>query len=137
MTSGDLPYSELVRAAVSKIPSVFGRLSYVASFRDAGSGLYTHGDEPGTPEARETDEVLLKAHQEVFNAWLCLSLEEQAADLAEYLWKLLPDQGQPLRKWMQEVPYLQLIPRGALQAQQQLFRSDLELVLRIFHDQAS
>jgi hypothetical protein len=82
------------------------------------------------------DEVLLRAHREVFEAWLCLSLEEQAADLAEHLWQHLENRGEPLRKWMQEVPGLKLVPRGTLEAQQELFRSDLELVLRIFHDQA-
>ena len=131
------PYREIVKAAVSDIPSIFGRLTYLAAFREPANGCYRQTDAAGALDPRAVDEILLRAHREAFEAWLCLSLEEQAADLAGYLWQHLNSRGEPLRRWMQEVPYLKLIPRGTLEAEQELFRSDFELVLRIFHDQAS
>ncbi|MGA2133084.1 MAG: hypothetical protein ABSH50_12385 [Bryobacteraceae bacterium] len=110
----------LLKDSVAAIPSIFGRLAYLAALHDRESG-------------GEVDEFLLREHREAFEAWLCLGLEEQAADLAEYLLHHLGNRPESLRQWMQEVPSTKLVPRGALPAQQELFRSDLELVLRVFH----
>lgn len=130
------PCCDFVRRAISTIPTLFGRLTCVAALREPESGCYRHNAAVGTFEPHEVDEVLRREHLEVFEAWLCLNLGQQAADLAAYLDEHLENRSEAISKWTQELPYTALIPGAALEAQRALFRSDLEMLLNIFHDSA-
>ena len=130
------PYVDFLRSAMSTIPSVFGRLTCVAALKDPERDCYRHHDPAGAFPPYEVDEVLRRKHVEIFEAWLCLSLGEQAADLAVYLGKQLGTRREALRAWRQEIPYRRLIPASALPSQRELFRSDLEMVLNVISDYA-
>lgn len=123
-------YREVVRSAISRIPSLFGRLTFIAGFRDLESNRYKL-DSAAVHFEPAAMEVLRQEHLEIFEAWLSLSLEEQAADLVAYLQEHLGGRKETIRKWRQEVSYIRLIPDAALAPQQKLFRSDLEIVLNL------
>lgn len=133
-SSRSSPCSDSVRRAVSTIPTLFGRLAYIAALREPESGRYSHNAATGTFEPHELDEVLRREHVGIFEAWLCLNLAQQAADLSAYLEEHFENQSEAIRKWTRELTAL--IPSAALEAQRALFRSDLEMLLNIFYDNA-
>jgi hypothetical protein len=129
-----LPYGNLVKSALSTFPSLFGRLAYLAAFRDLESDRYT--DPTCVFEPHDVDAVLRHEHREAFRAWLRLSLEQQTEDLTDYLWTHLEDRRKMLWQRRHECPYARLIPSYALAAERDLFRSDLELLVAILEAKA-
>ena len=112
------------------IPTVFGRLAYLASLRDSTSGYYC---EPGLisllgPEG--ADRAIRHSHHQVFSEWLAFSLAEQKAEIDEFLrgQGLVP--GQPVN-WGASLPYRSLIPPAARDVERQLYLADLETLLEL------
>jgi len=124
-------YRDSVKSTLPKIPSLFGRLMYIAARRDSERDYYQSLAEDGAFDPHEVDQVLRYEHLKSFEAWLCLSLEGQAADVTAYVREHLGNRIVDIRSWKQALPYSQLIPSTALQAQRDLFRSDLEIVLSL------
>ncbi len=94
--SSQAPAADLWRHTLARIPTLFGRLVYLSSLLSQNSGLYEHpalaqmfGDE-------QADETLRRSHARVFQDWLCLNLEQQKADLLEYLAELPGDRATAL-----------------------------------------
>jgi len=129
----DSPCREFFQSILSRISSHFGRLKYVAGLRHKETGAYGHEEAEQTFDAGQVDEVLRRAHIEIFEAWLCLSLEEQASDLADYLRDHVQTAGEADRAWKPQLSCAGLVPPTALKTQQDLFRSDLETILKIFY----
>ena len=132
-TSG---YSNHLKARLSRIQPLFGRLLRVSALRDPASGRYEDPDAGGEFDAGEVDQVVRHEHHEFFEAWLCLSLEEQAADVAGYLWRHLENRDGALHEWRQKFQYMALVPSEALDAQRELFRANLEVVLNLLYFEA-
>jgi hypothetical protein len=115
MGSGDL-----WRKTLNRIPTVFGRLVYIAALQDANTGRYC---EPALAQmigADEADRVLSNAHHQIFSQWLSFSLEEQKNDLEAYA----GDTG--------ESPYdhyARLTPRTAREVERRLYFTDLETLM--------
>jgi hypothetical protein len=77
--------ADLLKNTLSRIPTLFGRLSYLASLRDPNSGIYNHhglGDIFGRDEARR---ALGETHSQIFQEWLNLPLSAKRDDIHEYL----------------------------------------------------
>jgi hypothetical protein len=124
-------YREFVKSALSAIPTLFGRLTYIVALRYPVNEHYRHPDSAGAVEPQAVDDVLRQEHLEVFQAWLCLNLTQQTADLAKYFADQEKHWGEALKRWRQETQYTSLIPIAASPAEGELFRSDLEIVLTV------
>jgi hypothetical protein len=111
---------------VSRIPTSFGRLVYLASLRDPRSGLYGSPVLTGRFSGEELDCALRIAHRVAFTGWLCLGVEEQKADL-DIFFEL--GFGKPLDDWRDEDLYRHFIPDGARQAERALYFLGLRLLL--------
>jgi len=129
MNLDESPAAELWRRTLSQIPCLFGRLVYLASLREANSGLYQHFGFAQRFSEREADRTLRRSHENVFADWLCFSLEEQSADLECYLSGLDQDSKVVLANWKVLSPFANFVPVSAREAQRSLFLSDLAIVV--------
>ncbi len=123
--------SDLWRNTLSQIPSVFGRLVYLCSLRDANSGAYQHYGLAQVFGEEEAGRVLRESHQQIFSNWLCFPLEEQKADLEVYLSGLGEHRRTILETWIQLTPYQNLVPSTAREVERQLYLTDLETILEL------
>src|ERR1700730_10165796 len=85
MAIADVSVSAFVNLALSRIPSIFGKLALLASLQDEQTGRY------GDPLAvllygrKQTEVCLKQKHAEIFFAWLRLALAAQTLDLTKCL----------------------------------------------------
>jgi hypothetical protein len=128
MRVDETPAAELWNRTLVQIPSVFGRLAYLASLRDPNSGQYQHFGFSQRFSDREADKTIRRSHSNVLLDWLCFSLEQQRADLEVYLDSVEPDRGTILANWREWPPYMNWIPAQTRAADRELFQSDLEIV---------
>jgi hypothetical protein len=132
--------ADLWRNTLSQIPTLFGRLVYLSSLRDANSGTYEHYGLAQVFGAKEADRTLRQSHTQAFAAWLNLNLEQQKSDLEDYLAGLEEDINSILANWIRMAPYRNLIPARAREVERQLYLTDLEVVIELLkfdHDVAS
>jgi hypothetical protein len=73
--------ADLFKNTLARIPTVFGRLAYLASLRDANSGIYSHHGLAAIFGRDESRKALSQSHQAVFQEWLNLALREKKEDL--------------------------------------------------------
>ncbi len=113
---------DLWRRVLLRIPTVFGRLALVASTRES-EDRYEHPVLSAALTPEEVSRTLRNSHYQVFAQWLALSLEEQKADLDEFLREF----GAPRHA----ARYQELIPPAARDVERQLYLTDLETVLEL------
>jgi len=123
--------SDLWRNTLSQIPSVFGRLVYLASLRNANSGRYEHHGLALVFGEDEANRALKKSHSRVFREWLTFNLEQQKADLDLYLSGLNEDKRTVLTTWLELAPYRNLIPFTLRGVEKRLYTADLKALLEL------
>jgi hypothetical protein len=122
------PAGDLWRHTLARIPTLFGRVLYISSLRNPASGAYEH---PGLTQMvgeEEAVETLRRSHARIFQDWLCLSLEQQKADLQEYLADT-PNPAAMLADWTASSAGQSWAPPTAQDAERLLFVGDLEILL--------
>jgi hypothetical protein len=126
--------SDFVDLALSKIPSSFGKLTFLAGLRDDSTGRYT---DPLAALAygKVLDAVLERRHREIFFAWLVLDLATQSTQVAQHLAVDDKDQNTLIEQWIQERLYEKLIPSAAGEVERKLFVSDLMTILLLLQGQ--
>jgi hypothetical protein len=123
--SGQEPAGDVWRHTLARIPTLFGRILYLASLRDPATGEYRHPALAQMVGDEETGATLRRSHARVFQDWLCLSLEQQRADLQEYLAET-PNPAVLLAHWAESAAYRSWPPPDAQDVERRLFASDLE-----------
>jgi hypothetical protein len=113
------------------IPSIIGRLAYLASLRNASTGKYEHVGLADRIGVTETDRLLQRSHMEVFQEWLCHGLSSQREELADYLSGLDGDKRDIIAYWLCVEPYAIWIPGASREVERKLFYTDLEVVLEL------
>jgi hypothetical protein len=126
--------SDLWRNTLSQIPSVFGRMVYLASLRNVNSGRYEHhglallfGDD-------EANKALKKSHSQLFSEWLAFSVEQQKADLDLYISSLFEDKRTVVETWLKLAPYRNLIPSTVRGVERRLYISDLTALMELLRN---
>jgi hypothetical protein len=122
--------ADLFRHTLSSIPTIYGRMAYLASLRDPNSGLYRHHGLSTGFGREQSMRALQLSHTKTFREWLRLPLREKSSDLIEYLESLGDPRGMVVRHWLRSRSYLTFIPDAATKAEQQLYTGDLEALLQ-------
>ncbi len=125
------PAEELWRRTLSNIPSIYGRLAYLASLVNVNSGRYEHHGLATIFGADEADQALRKSHEQALLDWLSLQLEQQKADLELYFSTLPPSKRTLVENWIRLKPYRMVVPSSASEAQRELFDSNFDILLRL------
>ena len=110
------------RRTLLQIPTVFGRLVYLASLRDPHTGRYAHFSLTPLIGPEESDRTLCHSHHQVFAQWIGFSLAEQKADLEVYV-------SQPGGRQNLLDQYLSAVPPAAREVERELYLTDLETLI--------
>ncbi|MGQ9916507.1 MAG: hypothetical protein ACUVS7_03735 [Bryobacteraceae bacterium] len=129
------PAEELWRRTLANIPSIYGRLAYLASLVNVNSGRYEHHGLATIFGPDEADQTLRKSHEQAFMDWLSLQLEQQKADLELYFSTLPPTKKTLVENWSRLKPYRMVVPASASEAQRDLFDSNLEILLSLLRSE--
>lgn len=126
--------ADLWRNTLSQIPSVFGRLVYLASLRNANNGNYEHYGLALVFGEDEANRALRESHTAVFAEWLSFNLEQQKADLDLYLAGLFEDKRQVIETWVRLAPYQNLVPASIRSVERRLYINDLTALIELFRN---
>lgn len=122
--------ADLWRRTLSQIPSIFGRLIYLASLRGP-SGTYEHHGFTERFGVSAAQSALLQSHEQAFHTWLGFTIEQQKADLDLYLSDIIADRRNMVEAWIRWAPYRNLVPATARESERSLFQADFEALLEI------
>jgi hypothetical protein len=128
--------ADLCKNTLSRIPTVSGRLVYLATLRDVNSGTYRHHGLITTFGRDEAVRALRDSHRATFQSWLRLTLAEKNEDLRDYLMALDDPQEEVVEHWLQAGVYRSYVPAGAIEAETDLFCRDLEILLELLRNEA-
>ncbi len=123
--------SDLWRNTLSQIPTVFGRLVYLASLRNANNGSYEHHGLGLVFGEDEANRALKDSHSAVFAEWLTFNIEQQKADLDLYLAGLFEDKRVIVETWARLAPYQNLIPASIRGVERRLYLNDLTALMEL------
>ncbi|HTB11032.1 MAG TPA: hypothetical protein VK752_05660 [Bryobacteraceae bacterium] len=128
--------ADLCKHTLSRIPTVSGRLIYLATLRDLNSGTYRHHGLISSFGRDEAVRALRESHQATFQAWLNLSLAEKNSDLRDYLMALDEPEDEVIEHWLRSGVYRTYVPTSAIKAETDLFCRDLETLLELRRNDA-
>ena len=123
--------SDLWRNTVSQIPSVFGRLVYLASLRNPNNGCYEHHGLALVFGEDDANKALKNSHLAVFSDWLSFNIEQQKADLDLYISGLFENKRLVVETWIQLAPYKNLIPASLRGVERRLYLADFTALLEL------
>jgi hypothetical protein len=126
--------ADLWRNTLSQIPTVFGRLVYLASLRNANSGRYEHHGLALIFGEDEANKALKKSHSEVFAQWIAFNIEQQKADLDLYISSLYEDRRTVVETWLTLEPYRNIIPTAVRAVERRLYVSDLTALMELLRN---
>lgn len=124
--------ADLAKHTLSRIPTLFGRLTYLASLRDPNSGIYRHHGLASIFGREESRKALGQGHEAVFREWLNLPLDSKRDDLSEYLDGLEDPRPAVLNHWTRVPTYQSYVPASARESERELFCAELEVLLATF-----
>ncbi len=137
MTFDRGPAADLWRRTLSQIPTLFGRLAYLASLREPNSGAYRHYGLAQRFSDEDADNTLRHSHEELFAEWLASNLQRQKQDLDEYLAGLDEIPSRVIASWLSLTPYRNMMPASAREVERDLFTSDIRMLLELLrHEHA-
>ncbi len=128
---------DLWKHTLSRIPTVFGRIAYLASLRDPSSGVYRHHGLSGVFGREESTQALRSSHEEVFLEWIALPMREKRADVEAYLNSLDDPREAVIEHLLRTEIYRAQVPGTAEEMERELYLSDLITLLKTFRSAAS
>jgi hypothetical protein len=120
---------DLWKHTLSRLPTVFGRLTYLAALRDSNSGIYRHHGLSSVFGRDESAKALRESHEQTFLEWLSLTMEEKHGDLGRYLDELEDPAPTVVEHWLSSRIYETFVPASAREMERELFSRDLEALL--------
>jgi hypothetical protein len=125
--------ADLFKNTLSHIPTVFGRLAYLASLRDPNSGIYRHHGLISIFGRDESRKALTQSHRDVFQAWLNMPIKEKTEDLQDYLNGLDDSPSVVVEHWAKAQFYRGCLPEAVREAERELFLREFEILLEVLN----
>jgi hypothetical protein len=116
----------MLEEILGDVPTVFGRLAWISSFRVAGSGEYRCAVLEDIVHPDIASSVLSDLHNCLFRSWLTLAFREQSRDFAEYR-ETVSLKNARAASLLQTAD--ELIPPGAKQTEKSRFENDFAFVI--------
>lgn len=123
--------ADLSKNTLSRIPTLSGRLIYLASLRDTSSGVYRHHGLSTIFGREQVRAALAGHHRSVFQEWLDLALSEKREDLERYLDGLEDPRELVINHWTGVRGYRGYIPASARESERELFFAEFEALLEV------
>jgi hypothetical protein len=120
---------------VCDIPSVFGRLAFLAGLKNPETGRYTHFYLCAQLGTAEADKVIRTSHIGVFFEWLSFNLRELHADLSLFLASVEGHRRQILAACAVLAPQVWCIPDEAEEHERRLYLVNLEAALEPLYNE--
>lgn len=125
--------ADLWKHTLSRIPTAYGRLTYLASLRDTSSGVYRHHGLNAIYGREESARAMRESHEQVFAEWMNLDLQTKTADLADYATGL-EDPPTIVLKFLATTATSEFqLPDNARAMERKLFRRDFEMVVELLN----
>jgi hypothetical protein len=128
---------DFTASTLAAIPSLFGRLIYIASLRDLSSGKYEHAGLAAVYSPEAVQEALECCHYEIFQRVLETPLAVQVEDLRECLEAMAGPYAATVSHWRQIESYRILLPGNVPDYLKELFFSNLRALLEILEAECS
>ena len=123
--------ADLWKHTLSQIPSIYARLVYLSSLRDANSGIYRHHGLSAAFGREESLGALRKSHEDTFGEWLNLPMSAKSADLITHFQNVEENPRQVITYLARATPYLSQVPDSACPAQRRQFKTEMEILLEL------
>jgi len=123
------PSTAVINRSVEQIPTIFGRLVYLAALRSRDTGAYHHPVLSHVIGASELDSHLRRSHLQVFYQWLDLNLAQQRGDLVRYLGIDGAEDEEHLRRLRDTNAFAAVMPEQCAPHEHDLFLQNLALVI--------
>jgi len=124
---------DLFRHTLSRVPTLYGKLAYLASLRDSGTGTYRHHGLTASFGREDAANALRESHQLIFMEWLNTTLSDKYDDLTSYFGSLDTVVSETVAQWLKNKSYRACVPASASTAEKELFLIDLEALLFAFN----
>ena len=127
--------ADLWRNTLQQIPTVFGRLVYLAGLRNSVTGKYEHHGLAlvfGEDEARR---AMRKSHSAAFAECLSYNLEQQKADLDLYLSGIAAEKPSIVKNWLNVKSYKTFVPTSATPVEKRLYAADIEALIALLRNE--
>jgi hypothetical protein len=121
--------ADLFKNTLARIPTLFGRLAYLASLRDPNSGVYNHHGLGAIFGRDESRRALGEAHTQIFQLWLNLPLAAKQADLVEYLAGVEDAPAAVVDYWTKAGVSRSYLPGSAREADRELFLREFAVLV--------
>jgi hypothetical protein len=122
---------------LAAIPSLYGRLTYLASLRDLSSGRYEHAGLAALYPDEGIQGALQLCHEQIFERILENPLEQQELDLRNCFGSMEGDLATTVEHWRRMEAYRMLLPEEAAGYLRDLFCSNLRALLEILQMECS
>ena len=122
---------------LAAIPTLYGRLAYMASLRDLSSGHYQHEGLAALYPDEGIQEALKLCHEQVFERVLETPLSRQETDLRECLSAMEGGLWTAVQHWQRMETYRVLLPENPPDYLRDLFYSNLRALLAILQTEYS
>ena len=128
---------ETWRRTLEGIPTLIGRLSYLASLRTGEASAYQHYGLAQRLGEDGTHDMLSRSHVEVFREWLNLSLRDQKQDVGRYLFQGEGDGAKTLASWIALEAWAGWVPANSRDVERELYRGDMTVLLELLRREAA
>jgi hypothetical protein len=117
---------------LAAISSVFGRLYYVSSLKDANSGRYEHDGLTSLYPRNAVQAALSHCHEELFSRILETPLKDQECDLRACLGSTGDRYWDVVESWRENRDFRDMCPEGLPNYLHDLFCSNMGALLAMF-----
>ncbi len=125
--------ADLWKHTLSQIPTIYGRLVYLASLRDPNSGSYRHHGLSAAFGREQSTYALRKSHEQTFLEWLTIPLAAKNADFRAYLQSASSEESpQAVVTYLARgARFVSQAPDAAGPAQREQFKLEVEILLEL------